>query len=86
MIRHLPSQSKFALLLLAAGCSSPLHLTYDHGRAFTAAIIAQADLTRPAVATSQYMLYGQEAVEIRLRVREKSTDVESPAATIQVGS
>jgi len=73
-----------ALFLFASGCGSPLHLTYDHGRAFTAAIIAQADLTRPAVASSQYRLYGQEAVDIRLRVRESSTNAEDPASSMSV--
>ncbi|MCB9675019.1 MAG: hypothetical protein H6737_07875 [Alphaproteobacteria bacterium] len=68
-----------AVLALAgvAGCTSPLHLTYDHGRAFTEAFTAQPDLTRPAIANSTYQLYGKEAAEIRLRVQEETTDAET---------
>jgi hypothetical protein len=62
-----------ALLTLSA-CASPLHLTYDFGRAFTEAFTSQADLTRPSVANSTYQLYGTEAAEIRIRVREETTD------------
>lgn len=65
---------------LVSGCASPLHLQYDYGRAYTESIVAQADLTRPAVAESQYSLYGREAEEIRVRVQEKATDVESGRA------
>lgn len=60
-----------------AGCTSPLHLTYDHGRAFTEAFTAQADLTRPSIAGSTYELYGVEAAQIRIRVREDTTDKET---------
>jgi hypothetical protein len=67
----------FFALALAGGCASPLHLTYDHGRAFTDAAAAQADLTRPSVASSQYQLYGVEATEIRIRVQEEATDAET---------
>ena len=63
--------------LAAAGCASPLHLTYDHGRAYTEAVISQADLTRTSVANSNYQLYGVEAEAIRIRVQEKTTDEES---------
>lgn len=70
----------------AAGCASPLHLTYDHGRAFTEAVTAQADLTRPSVAASQYQLYGTEATQIRIRVQEESTDTETGEAEIQGAS
>lgn len=65
------------LAALAAGCVSPLHLTYDFGRAYTESVLAQADLTRPSVAEAQYALYGQEAANIRLRVQEETTDAES---------
>ncbi len=74
-----------SLALAAAflsGCASPLHLTYDYGRAFTDAITAQADLTRPSVAAAEYNLYGTEATEIRIRVQEESTDVESGQAKL----
>ncbi|MBX2798430.1 MAG: hypothetical protein KTR31_12190 [Myxococcales bacterium] len=62
--------------LTLAGCASPLHLTYDHGRAYTEAVVSQADLTRTSVATSNYQLYGVEAEAIRIRVQEKTTDEE----------
>jgi hypothetical protein len=64
------------LTLALAGCASPLHLQYDFGRAYTAAIVSQADLTRPSVANAQYPLYGTEAEAIRIQVREKTTDEE----------
>jgi hypothetical protein len=78
----------FALCLAAgaAGCASPLHLQYDYGRAYTQAILSQADLTRPSVANSQYSLYGTEAEAIRIRVREKTTDAESNESTLSVGT
>ncbi len=82
MTQKLPA----SLLLLACaavgGCTSPLHLTYDFGRAYTEAFVAQADLTRPSVANSAYQLYGVEAADIRLRVRESSTDEETEATTL----
>ncbi len=65
-----------------AGCASPLHLTYDYGRAYTEAVISQADLTRTSVANSQYSLYGVEAEAIRIRVQEKTTDQESAESTL----
>ena len=66
-----------ATAMLASGCISPPHLTYDHGRAYTEAFVAQADLTRPSAAGSQYQLYGVEAAQIRIRVQEESTDEET---------
>ncbi len=75
-------------LLVAAlgffgGCVSPLHLTYDHGRAFTEAVTSQADLTRTSVADSHYNLYGVEAENIRIRVQEKTTDEEASESTLK---
>ena len=67
-------------LAILAGCGSPLHLTYDFGRAYTEAFTAQPDLTRKSIAGSTYRLYGVEAAEIRLRVRENSTDAEKADA------
>ncbi len=75
-----------ALAATAAGCASPIHLTYDHGRAYTEAIIRQADLTRPSVANSQYRLYGVEAEQIRIRVQESSTNEESGDSTLSQGN
>ena len=65
------------------GCASPLHLTYDHGRAYTEAMTSQADLTRPAVANSQYSLYGTEAEAIRILVREHTTDEEKEESELK---
>jgi len=70
-----------ALALLAGGCANPMTLTYDFGRAFTAATQMQADLTRPSVAAAQYRLSGLEGTDIRLRLREttgeaKDTEIE----------
>ncbi len=66
-----------------SGCASPLHLTYDYGRAYTEAIVSQADLTRTSVANSAYRLYGQEAEKIRIQVQEKSTDSEETESSIE---
>jgi hypothetical protein len=72
------------LAAAASGCASPLHLQYDYGRAYTAALVSQADLTRPSVANAQYQLYGTEAEAIRIRVREKTTDEEEQTATLEL--
>lgn len=69
-------------LVSASACASPLHLTYDFGRAYTEAFVKQADLTRPSVANSTYQLYGTEAAEIRIRVREETTNTEDNASTL----
>ena len=69
-----------------SGCASPLHLTYDFGRAYTDVFKKQADLTRPSVANAQYFLYGPEAEQIRIRVEEKATDEESTEKTMTLGS
>jgi hypothetical protein len=66
--------------LSLAGCGSPLHMQYDHGRASNAAFNAQADRTRPTVASAAYPLTGTEALEIRARVFEQSTDTETGKA------
>lgn len=65
-----------------SACVSPLHLTYDFGRAFTEAAATQADLTRTSVANSNYQLYGVEAEAIRIRVQEDSTDDEQKGTSI----
>ncbi|TVQ86502.1 MAG: hypothetical protein EA397_20095 [Deltaproteobacteria bacterium] len=61
-------------LLGLAGCANPMTLTYDFGRAYTAASITQADLSRPSVAAAQYRLSGIEGTEIRLRLQERTTE------------
>lgn len=71
-----------AMALGAGACASPLHLTYDHGRAYTEAVVRQADLTRPSVANSQYALYGVEAEQIRIQVQKQSTDEEDGKSTL----
>jgi hypothetical protein len=80
-VKHLSWLSPLALAALA-GCGSPLHLTYDFGRAYDKAFTMQADLSRPSVANSQYFLYGPEAEAIRLQVREDTTDKEEKKITI----
>lgn len=82
MNRLLVLGASLLIASLAGGCTSPLHLTYDFGRAYTEAFVAQSDLTRPAVANSAYALYGMEASEIRLRVSESATDTESEMTTL----
>ncbi len=77
------TKSPMALLLVLTGCASPLHLTYDFGRAYTESVVAQADLTRQSAADQQYWLYGNEAAAIRIQVQETTTDKESGEATLQ---
>jgi len=88
-VKRILSVSKSTLLLatvLGAGaCASPLHLTYDHGRAYTEAVVRQADLTRPSVANSQYALYGVEAEQIRIQVQNQTTDEEDSKSTLTQG-
>lgn len=84
--RTLAAPALLALVTLAAGCASPLHLTYDYGRAYTESIVAQADLTRPSVADAQYPLYGPEAEAIRVRVQDETTDDESGKAEMDSSS
>lgn len=84
--RTLVAPALLAVCALAAGCASPLHLTYDYGRAYTESIVAQADLTRPSVADAQYPLYGPEAEAIRVRVQEVTTDAESGKAEMESGN
>ncbi len=79
---------KYLWIVAAAGltgCASPLHLTYDFGRAYTTAYTMQADLSRPSVANSQYPLYGKEAESIRIQVQEKTSDEEEQESTLNLG-
>lgn len=78
-----------SILVAAAalgGCASPIHLTYDFGRAYTAAFTAQADLSRPSVANQQYFLYGKEAEAIRIQVQKKTSDEEKAESTLDLGN
>lgn len=80
--------TRFAIALgtmVLMGCGSPRHLQYDYGRAYTAAVTAQADLTRPAVQDLQHPLAGVEAQAIRLRVEQSTTDVETGESQMTSG-
>jgi hypothetical protein len=67
--------------LAFAGCTSVDHLGYDYGRTYTDTFTRQADLTRPSVANRQYVLYGIEAVKIRVLVQEASTEAQEASAS-----
>ena len=62
------------------GCTQPVHLQSDHGRAYHAALTTQANLARSSVLHGDYPLSGVEGIELRQRVIEESTDVESGEA------
>jgi len=63
--------------LFSTGCAHNQQLQYDLGRASAAAFQAQADLKRTSVADADYGLSGVEALQMRVRVTETSTDEES---------
>jgi hypothetical protein len=65
----------FATLL--GGCAQPVHLSYDFGRSYSDTMSAQADLTRPAIAMTNYHLYGLEAVSIRLNVEAAAQETKA---------
>lgn len=65
-----------AAVALSSACKSPLHLSYDYGRAFVETLRVQADLTRPSVQYAGYSIYGVEAAAIRLNVESASTQSE----------
>lgn len=69
-----------------AGCAEPLHLGYDFGRAFTQAVVAQGDLTRPSIANERYVLYGIEGTQIRLNVAQETTETETGQSELETGS
>lgn len=62
---------------LFAGCAQPAHLSYDFGRSYSETMTAQADLSRPAIAMTNYHLYGLEAVSIRLNVEAAAQSAEA---------
>ena len=74
--------SLLASSTLAAGCMQPVHLQYDHSRAYSQVMTIQADLTRESVAGSDYVLSGIEALELRQRATESATDEESAEAEL----
>jgi hypothetical protein len=62
------------------GCGSPTHLQYDHGRASAQAFGTQGDRSRPEVADAAHPLQGTEALAIRDRAIEQTSDAESGKA------
>ena len=73
MMRFLPA-------MMFIGCGSPMHLQYDHSRASSQAFSAQGNLARPGIEDDAVPLSGAEAMEIRSRVFEQSTNAESGKA------
>ena len=78
--RSILTASLLVSCTLAAGCMQPLHLQYDHSRAYTQVMTIQADLTRESVSESDYVLSGIEGLELRQRATESATDEESGEA------
>lgn len=81
----MPRLALSGLLLVLGGATAGCHrhpsqIQYDFGRATQAAFAAQANLDRPSAADSAYALTGAEALEMRARVTEMSTDEESGEA------
>ena len=66
--------NRIIALILLAGCGSPKHLQYDHGRASNQAFSAQGNLARPEVVDAVPVLQGPEALLIRSAVHQKTTD------------
>jgi hypothetical protein len=66
--------NRIIALTLLAGCGSPTHLQYDHGRASSQAFSAQGNLARPEVVDAMPVLQGPEALLIRMAVQTKTTD------------
>jgi hypothetical protein len=64
----------------STGCAHNQQLQYDLGRAHSATFAAQANLDRPSVANAAYGITGVEALELRSRVTETTTDEESGEA------
>ncbi|MFT7517946.1 MAG: hypothetical protein ACI9MC_000070 [Kiritimatiellia bacterium] len=69
---------------MLAGCNNPMNMTYDFSRSYYGSFQAQSNLSRPSVAAAQYQLGGIEGTEIRLRLRETSTDAEAENITLQL--
>lgn len=69
---------------LASGCAQPLHLGYDHGRAFTDCFTMQPDLMRESVVDAAYPLAGVEAAKIRLNVEAATTNAESGEGVLEM--
>lgn len=70
-----------ATALGLSACGNPMNLTYDFGRAYNSAFSAQADLSRPSVATAQHRLSGLEGTLIRLNTSAETTNSESEKST-----
>ncbi len=69
--------STAAMAFLSAGCTHKSQLQYDLGRASAAAFQAQADLQRTSAVDANYPMSGAEALRMRVRVTETTTDMES---------
>lgn len=70
-----------AVALIASGCGTPMNLSYDFGRSYSAAFQTQADLTRASVAAAQYRISGLEGTAIRLQVEQSTTDASDERET-----
>ena len=79
--------NRIIALALLAGCGSPTHLQYDHGRASNQAFSAQGNLARPEVVDAVPVLQGPEALLIRAAVHQKTTDATTgkPEVVAQTG-
>ncbi len=77
MTRTLP----IALVLASlTACAHPATLQYDYARSYQETMELQADRDRASVAEMSYELTGVEALDIRMRTTEASTDQESGEA------
>ena len=82
----IPLKPVFVLVGLSGAlgaCKSPMHLSYDFGRAYHTSYNAQPDLTRPSVASSQHGLVGFEASAIRVNTLKAATEEEDTTPTLQ---
>ncbi len=70
-------------LIALSACGQPYHLSADYGESYQATFSAQADRTRASAVDDQYALSGMEAMGIRMRVQEATSDEEvaTPEAT-----
>jgi hypothetical protein len=59
---------------MLSACASPAHLQPDFGDCYTAAFSAQADLDRPTAVDLDTPLSGEEALAIRARAAEATSD------------
>ncbi len=67
--------------LFVAACGEPAHLQHTWSQSYTEAFGTQADLERESVAYFQTELTGEEALALRERVAEATTDAETGEKT-----